>query len=357
MKMSILSINASDSSGSSGIQSDVRTASDFGIDVYSAITSITTQNISGIKQVHNIPEDLLLEQIRTAFEGDAPQAVKIGMINDSHAIRLVRNELMRCGNVICSPGVLASSGGCIMSNESLHALTHHILPITRLLIIKCVDAEILLGRRIMSENDMRAAVGMLHDLGAEWVLLRGGSFVDGSVSAILSGEGNESHFSSLNIKGWRQHGVGSAFSTAITCRIALGDDVPSAIRNAHTYLHNKVIYTEEEQGSRRLLELYEKFTSLLAGNHSRAHDVAFYASELAISTRYLAQITNSIVGKSPKQVIDDYLLQHSEQYLIGSDWNIQEISRHLGFSSQITFSSFFSKKKGMSPTDFRKKHS
>lgn len=354
MKLTILCINGSDSSGRAGIQSDIRTATELGVGAQTAVTSVTVQNAYGIKQIHDLPAELVVGQVRSAYEEQAPAAVKIGMVNDAETIGLLKRELVACRSIVCSPSILAGGGGCLMSNESLHAFVHDLLPLTRLLILKCTDAEIMLGKRIVSDEDMMMACNHFHSLGAQWVMMRGGTFVRGMVNAMVSGEGERRFFSSGNVEGWRQHGVGGALSTAITARLAMGDDVPTAIHNAHTYLHAKVVYGVEDRSAQRPTELYNRFLSLISEYHGQAHDVLFYASRLSIGTRYLAQITNHAVGKSPKQVIDEYLLSQMEQLLLTSSMSIQQIADRVGFASQVTATRFFHAKKGLSPTSFRK---
>lgn len=355
MPHEILCINGSDSSGRSGVQADIRTAHDLGITAFTAVTSVIVQNASVIKQVHELPAELILGQVRSVYEEVLPRAVKVGMAGDAATIRGLAAEIVGCRNVVCSPGIFASHGGRLMSHESLRAFVRHLLPITRVLMLKCIDAEVLLDRRIVSDADMCLAAERLHELGAEWVMMRGGSFAAGRVNALLSGGGEQRFFSSTNVDGWQQHGVGSSLSTAVCARLAQGDDVPAAIRHAHTYVHNKVVYAVDTTNALRPAELYNAFLSLLADSYTRAHDVAFYASQLAITTRYLSQITRSVVGRSPKQIIDEYLLEHIEQQLLTTSLNIQQVALAMGFTSQMAFSKFFRAKRGLSPMAFRRR--
>ena len=148
--------------------------------------------------------------------------------------------------------------------------------------------------------------------------------------------------------------MGGALSTAIATRLAFGDDMVTAIRNAHDYIHSQVVYNvSSETRNPRLAELYNEFLSLIADNYSQAHDVAYYADKLAITTRYLSQVTRAMVDKSPKQIIDDYLLQETDILLSSTSLTIQEISDKLGFSSQVLLSKFYRSKKGMAPKEFR----
>lgn len=368
--MSILCINGSDSMGYAGIQADIRTIKDLGGYAVTAVTSVTAQNSQGIAQIHNLPSNLVIGQIRAIYEETHPQAVKIGMVNDPETIRGIRHEVVGCRHIICSPVFLASHGGLLMSNESLHAYCKYLFPICSLLIIKCIDAEIILGRRIATDNDMREAARCLHNMGAENVLLRGGTYSEGRINALLylsATEGEEesfSFFSSINIEGWQKHGVGGTLSTAIALRLAMGDSVAKAVSNAHDYLHTQIVYStqRESTGSLSVKQtdtkgtgafIYNRFMTLLTNNYATSHEVTFYASELCISTRYLSQITGSVCNRSPKQIIDEYITQQAEQLLRNTPLTIQQIAIELGFVSQVAFTKFFRNKKGCPPKQYR----
>lgn len=339
--------------GHAGIQADVRTIKDLGSYAVTVVTAVTIQNSMGITSVHQLPTDLVLGQLRAVYEEMLPQAIKIGMMDNPATISSISKEIVACSNIVCSPVILSSHGGLLMSNDSLQAYRQHFFPICRLLIIKCTDAEILLGRRISTDDDMAETANLLHQMGPQWVLLRGGTFAKGRINALLSGPGCQKFFSSVNIEGWQRHGVGGTLSTAIAVRLGQEDDVPTAINNAHNYMHSQVIYASSQPRSLQPHNLYNQFMTLLSEHYKTAHDVSFYAVQLSISTRYLSQITNTVCGRSPKQVIDDYLLQECEKLLSSTSLTIQQISQKLGFTSQIAFAKFFKAKKKIAPTVYR----
>ena len=316
--------------GHAGIQADVRTIKDLGGYAVTVVTAVTIQNSMGITSVHQLPTDLVLGQLRAVYEEMRPQAIKVGMMDNARTISSIAKEIVGCSHIVCSPVILASHGGLLMSNDSLQAYRQHLFPICRLLIIKCTDAEILLGRRISTDADMAEAANRLHDMGPEWVLLRGGTFAKGRINALLSGP-----------------------ATAIAARMAQEDDVPTAITNAHNYMHSQVVYASAQPRSLQPHNLYNRFMTLLSQHYTTVHGVSFYAVQLSISTRYLSQITNAVCGRSPKQVIDDYLIQECEQLLSTTSLTIQQISNQLGFTTQIAFAKFFKSRKGCSPTVFR----
>ena len=349
----VLCINGSDSMGHAGIQGDVRTIKDLGGYAVTVVTAVTIQNSMGITGIHQLPAELVLGQVKAVYEEMLPHAVKVGMIDNAETIRAIGQEILACPNIVCSPVILASHGGLLMSNDSLVAYRQHLFPICKLLIIKCTDAEILLGRRISTDADMAEAATLLNQMGPQWILLRGGTFAKGRINALLSGPDCRKFFSSVNIEVCQRHGVGGTLSTAIAARLAQEDDVPTAITNAHNYMHSQVVYASAQPQSLQPHNLYNQFMTLLSEHYTKAHDVSFYAVHLSISTRYLWQITNTICGRSPKQVIDDYLVQECEQLLSSTSLTIQQISLQLGFSSQISFAKFFKARKGCSPTAYR----
>lgn len=356
----ILCINGSDSMGHSGVQADIRTIKDLGANALTAITSVTVQNSMGITDIYELPTELVDGQVKAIYEEYRPDAVKVGMLNNGETIHIIRNNIVGCRNIVCSPVILSSQGTLLMDNESIRAYRSELLPICNLLIVKCTDAEIMLGHRINSDSDMVKAADELHMMGAKWVLLRGGKYSQGRINAYLSppcsvsnGDSVPQFFSSMNIDGWQRHGVGGTLSTAIATYLAMGCDIGSAVTNAHNYMHCQVVYSSPQKISVQPSVLYDKFMIILADNYDIHHEVYFYSDELSISTRYLSKITNTICGRTPKQIIDDYLMHESEQLLGTTALSVQQISNKLGFSSQIAFAKFFKAKKGFSPSSYR----
>lgn len=60
-----------------------------------------------------------------------------------------------------------------------------------------------------------------------------------------------------------------------------------------------------------------------------------------------------ICGRSPKQIIDEYIVRECEKLLKTTTLTIQQISVALGFASQIALSKFFKAKRGYSPSQCR----
>ena len=350
----ILSINGSDSTGRSGIQADIGTIRNLGGYAVSAVTSLTIQNSNGIEYVEEMSPELVVGQVRSVYREFRPKAVKVGWLDNPETIRRVRDEIIGCGNIVCSPVVLSSKGDSLMGESSIRAFMHYLIPHAKLLVVKAQDAEFMLGMRIETNEDMMQAARLFCEKGTEWVLLRGGLHAEGRVTALLYADDYARFFSSINVEGWRRHGVGGSYSTAMATRLAFGEPMETAIKKAHEYLHSQIVYAIDSQDCGiRPQEIYNKFQSLIVHQCRQHHDVYYYADQLAITTRYLAQVTKMVVGKTPKQVIDDYLMEQVRNYLKNTTWSVQEISNGLGFSSPVLFARFVRKYAGKSPRQLR----
>ena len=84
-----LTIAGSDSSGGAGIQADLKTFSALGVFGTSAITSITAQNTQGVRGIHAVSPEIVEGQIHAVFEDLTVDAVKIGMLHNWEAARIV----------------------------------------------------------------------------------------------------------------------------------------------------------------------------------------------------------------------------------------------------------------------------
>lgn len=80
------------------------------------------------------------------------------------------------------------------------------------------------------------------------------------------------------------------------------------------------------------------------------------AKNLGISDRYLYNLFIKYEGQSPKEYINDVKIKYAEKLLGNSHSSISEIATSVGYYDVLAFSRFFSKKKGVSPSEYRKNY-
>lgn len=380
MRTAILSISGSDSLGQTGIQADLQTITAMGGFAVTVITCVGSTSLQPppAEGGFSLPASVVTSQVSALMQSVRPKAVKIGLVRDIETIRSLRSEVLSCRRLVLAPGIFDAEGKQMISDEAIAAIGSYLLPESLLLMLRCRDAEKMLGMTIQTDDDMQLAARQLRAMGAAWVMLRGGQHAKGRLKALLCGpvpadvERSKKRsvsrlrdfvvsdgaicqfFTSYNTDGWQRHGVASALSAAITVRLGMGDDVPSAVRNAHSFIHSQVVYAKEATDRNfRSIDIYNSFVGLIAQHYTDSHDVCYYADRLCISPRYLSAVTDRVVGKPPKQIITDYVINEARSYLSGTRLSIQQVSLKLGFLSQAQFCRYFHKEQGVSPSDFR----
>ena len=177
MKIPILSINGSDSTGQSGIGADIQTIAALG---GYAVTAITCAGD------YALPSNVVVEQTASVIESVHPKAIKVGLVTDGETVQRLRDEVIACRRLVVAPGIFDAEGKQMIGDDVVEAIARHLVPEALLLMLRCRDAEKMLGISIKTDDDMLEAARLLHEMGAEWVLLRGGHHAKGRLTALLS---------------------------------------------------------------------------------------------------------------------------------------------------------------------------
>jgi AraC family transcriptional regulator, transcriptional activator of pobA len=98
---------------------------------------------------------------------------------------------------------------------------------------------------------------------------------------------------------------------------------------------------------------FRNFLLILDDNYTRPLGVGFYADKLNTSVRNLNLVCRKVFGKSVSEIIETRKLIEARRLLLNSPMNISEIGYSLGYSEKSYFTRVFSKKTGLTPSDFR----
>lgn len=99
--------------------------------------------------------------------------------------------------------------------------------------------------------------------------------------------------------------------------------------------------------------LYDRFKDLLFLHRGKERKVAFYASELCISPKYLTAVVKECSGKTPTEWINETAIREIEYMLCHTQSSIKEIVNELKFPNLSFFGKYFKAHKGMSPKYYR----
>ena len=315
----ILTITGSDSTGGSGVQADIRTISELGGYAVSAITSITVQNTLGIQAFFDVPAEIVSGQIEAIMNDIQPSIVKVGMIRRVETLEVVIDALTkyRPDYIIYAPAIWSSNGDALMTEDVVSQIRYRLLPLCSVVVARKKENDIIL----QDTKLLRMAEGH-------------------GMQVFLLDNANS-------------HGLTNRFSSALAVYLNRGNKMEEALGMAQDFINVELTRESNLQG--RSSELYNQFISQV-NNFCRTYsDVHFYADQLNVSSRYLAQVTRRISGKTPKAIIDEYIVKEIERELSTTTHTVQEIANTFGFSSQAHLTKFFKKMKGVTPSAFRQK--
>lgn len=112
-------------------------------------------------------------------------------------------------------------------------------------------------------------------------------------------------------------------------------------------------YQENFPSEKKHADLVREFNFLVEQHFKTKHSVKEYAELMFKSPKTLSNVFSKLGFKSPLQYIQNRLLLESKRLLHYSNLSIKEIAFEIGFEDIQTFSRFFKKKHGISPSEFK----
>jgi len=240
----VLTIAGSDSGGGAGIQADLKTFAAIGCYGMSVVTALTAQNTQGVTGIHPVPPQFAVEQMEAVFTDIGADAVKIGMLFSAELIEAVTTTLkdQRARNIVLDPVMVAQSGDKLLQDEAIQAIREQLMPLADVVTPNLPEAEVLLGRKIDSFEEMKQAAIELARLGGRSILVKGGH-LDAGQSTDLLYLAEEDRFVILEaqrIDSRNNHGTGCTLSSAVAAYLSKGSSIEDAVRQAKTYIQNAI---------------------------------------------------------------------------------------------------------------------
>ena len=244
MRGRILVIAGSDSGGGAGIQADIKAITALGGFAMTAITALTAQDTRGVHDVFPVPPDFVTAQMRCVMDDIGVDAFKSGMLGRGEVINAVADMIATRPAVpyVLDPVMVAKGGASLLLQEAVVALKARLLPLATLLTPNLPEAEVLLGRPVRAQGDMRRAALDLRDMGARAVLLKGGHLPgDDLVDVFVDSDGTVESVTSARVRTAHTHGTGCTLASAIAAGLGQGMTLPAAIDRARAYLYRAIV--------------------------------------------------------------------------------------------------------------------
>lgn len=233
-----LTIAGSDSGGGAGIQADIKTFTALGVFGTTAITSITSQNTTGVHAVRDLPPDTVRSQIEAVMDDLTPSAVKSGMLSNAAIIEAVAETLgkYRVCNYVLDPVMVSETGHALLQPDATAALVERLIPLALVVTPNRFEAEALTGIAVGDEGDMAAVARRIAEWGPRYVLVKGGHMAGDEAVDVLYDGRETVRLTAPRIATANTHGTGCTYAAAITAYLAKGLAMAEAVREAKAYV-------------------------------------------------------------------------------------------------------------------------
>lgn len=411
-KVTILTITGSDSTGGSGVQADIKSITSLGGYAASAITAVVVQDTGGIEHLYDIPAEILDAQLQRVAMDLRPDSVKIGLLRSVEQVETVAALLRKlpCRCVVMDFVIVSTSGARLVEPEVVRAAVRHLFPLCTLVMMRRGNAlELLrLCRALPGTTGLAPAEGALCknslaevataimrlEAGPQALFLKGEevssdaytdlflsreAFTEAELSSATLAEGavaagNLKFFSRMGAIERALHGSAGAFTSALAFYLTKTPSAVVAVERSLAYVNQLILRSVDfklgkggallDHGNRpipgnisaRKLEIYNTLMDTIATESSARNNVEYYSGRLSITPRYLSQITKAISGRTPKELIDDYLIKEVETQLLSGELSLKQIASKYGFSSQAQLSKFVQKMCSCSPSEYKQLH-
>ena len=239
----VLTVAGSDSGGGAGVQADLKTMLAYGVHGMSVITAVTAQNSLGVQGIWPLPADAVTGQFRSVVEDIGVDAVKIGMLGSAATVTLVAELLAGLDQripVVVDPVGVSKHGDPLIDQVALTALRDVLLRRATVVTPNLDEAAWLTGLdQTTPPPDLGAA---LLAYGSAWVLVKGGHAAGDAVDHLFGADGSAYAYPAARHPNRHTHGTGCTLASALACRLALGDDVPTAMVDAKTFVTGAIAH-------------------------------------------------------------------------------------------------------------------
>ena len=248
-----LTIAGSDPSGGAGIQADLKVFAAMGVFGATAITAVTVQNTTGVKDKKILDGQFVDQQIAIVADDIEVDATKTGMLGNEANVVAVAKAVKRhkLEPLVVDPVMVATSGDSLLDEGAVKTLTQHLLPLAAVVTPNGREAAALLGHNDPIE-DVFAATEAARQICSQY----------GARACVVTGihrpndhegEAVDVYFDGNQVQElvseWRQttnlHGTGCTFSAAITAALAKGQPIDEAVQTAKAVVSEAVRQTTD----------------------------------------------------------------------------------------------------------------
>jgi hydroxymethylpyrimidine/phosphomethylpyrimidine kinase len=240
----VMTIAGSDSGGGAGIEADIKTIAAMGFHGTCAITSVTSQNTTGVLSAFDLPLEVVASQVDAVCTDMMIEWAKSGMLSSSGIVSTVAGMVRKYGlRLVVDPVMAAEAGGDLLRKDAIRALKEELLPISQVVTPNINEAVALSGTTITTVEEAKQAARVIARTGVKVVIITGGHL---DASDVIY-EAKEDRFTVIPgkfVKGGT-HGSGCTYASALTCCLAQGMTIVEAASKAKDFVVRAIIGSQK----------------------------------------------------------------------------------------------------------------
>jgi hydroxymethylpyrimidine/phosphomethylpyrimidine kinase len=206
----------------------------------SCLTSLTVQSTVGVRASHGVDAGIVRETLDCLESDLQPVGVKLGMLATAATVRVVADYVdqvrrSREVTVVLDPVVRSSSGAELLEVAGVALLRERLLPLVDWVTPNLEELGMLMHRRVASREEMlEAATSLAEEFRGLRVLATGGHLE--RPDDLVVSDGEAVWLEAERVETTATHGTGCALSSALLCRLVMGDGAVDAARSAKAYV-------------------------------------------------------------------------------------------------------------------------
>lgn len=229
----VLCLSGHDPSGGAGIQADIEAILAQNCHAAPTVTALTVQNTVDVSDFKVLDREWVLAQANAVLQDMPVAAIKLGMLGNMEMVDTVIEIASQNSQLplICDPVLRAGGGGTLGKGDIAYALREKLLPLATITTPNLPEARIL--AELPEGSADQCAEKLLKY--CSHLLIKGGHEDAPEVTNRLYTQQGEQHlFTCARLPG-NYHGSGCTLASALAARIALGEELVSAVKSALDY--------------------------------------------------------------------------------------------------------------------------
>ena len=238
----VLTIAGTDSGGGAGIPADLKAMTALGTHGMCVVAAVTAQNSLGVQGYWELPTEAIRAQFRSVVDDIGVDAVKTGMLASASIVGTVADLLDtvpaapggRPVPVVVDPVAMSKHGDPLLDPDAIGAVRDRMLPRATVVTPNIPEAAMLTGRP--ADGPVADLAAAMVDLGAAWVLVKGGHRTGDADDVLVSATGERHVYRAPRADNLHTHGTGCTMASLIAAGLGQGLEVPAAVGLAKRFM-------------------------------------------------------------------------------------------------------------------------